>query len=195
MAPTLILASKSKSRAQILTRLGIQFSQQSPTIDERSFSADNPEALSLVLARVKCRDVAKANPDSLVVGSDQVLVCDGEVLHQPTTSSEAVEQLRRISGKTIYLHTSIALSLNESVSSDTETCILTVATLSDELIERYVALDNPVGCVGAFRIESRGGLLMQSVKSGDHTAIEGLPVTLMVQIASRLGVPRDYWLA
>jgi len=194
MSPKLILASKSKSRAQILTRLGVVFSQQSPSIDERSFSAQTPDALSLVLARVKARDVAKTNAEALVVGSDQVLVCEGEVLHQPNTADEAKAQLRHISSKTIYLHTSVAVCFKDSIASDTETCVLTLANLSDPLIERYVELDNPIGCVGAFKIEQRGGILMNSIKSGDHTGIEGLPVTLMVRLGERLGVSRDYWL-
>ena len=188
--PQLILASTSRYRAALMRRCGYQFDIEPAHVDEKALPAEPPEQLCTRLSAEKCGVVADRHPHAIVVGSDQVGVCDGRVLTKPGSHEAAVDQLRFCTGKVAVFHTGLAVqwrARNEATVIEVPT-YLQYRTLSQREIEAYVRLDNPVDCAGSFKIEEKGTLLFERVTSDDPTALIGLPMLSLHQMLSRFGV-------
>lgn len=187
--PELILASTSKYRSSLLSRLGTAFSCVAPGVDESAEPGERPAALVARLARAKARAVAAAHPAAFVIGSDQVAVrvdaADGEViLGKPGTVAACIEQLRNCSGQTLSFLTAVALVQGETVLSEfTDTTRVTFRILDGASIERYVAAESPLDCAGGFKSEALGISLCESISSTDPTALIGLP---LIRVAAAL---------
>ena len=196
----LVLASTSRYRAQILGRLAVPFVTASPDIDERAaaWSGLAPEAMALALACAKALAVA-ARPEHagrLVIGSDQVAVLDGELLHKPGTVASACAQLERMAGRAHRLVTAVAVTragpdAERELHVATDTHILWMRPLSDALIAAYVAADQPLDCAGSYRLEARGLALFDRIEAdpetADDTAIIGLPLMKTVALLRKFG--------
>jgi predicted house-cleaning NTP pyrophosphatase (Maf/HAM1 superfamily) len=89
----IILASSSKTRVEILEKMGFKFSSISPQINEMQLENESPKNLALRLAKEKNLSVARNNSDAMIIGSDQVAVCNGLILNKPLTKEKAIEQL------------------------------------------------------------------------------------------------------
>lgn len=177
MTPSLILASTSVYRRQLLERLGVPFTCEKPEVDETPRLDEAPLDLSTRLAREKALAVARRFPGSVVIGSDQVCVCDGEALGKPHTFERASEQLRLMSGKTLVFHTAVCVvgsdgNIQECVSDTT----LKMRELTDEAIVDYLRREEPYDCAGSAKIESLGIALVESFSSDDPTSLMGLPL-------------------
>lgn len=99
--PALILASTSRYRRELLSRLRLPFEVVAPQVDETPHPGELPAALARRLALDKARAVAAAHPDTIVIGSDQVADLDGEPIGKPGTHERAAAQLTRMSGRTL----------------------------------------------------------------------------------------------
>ncbi|HCP47266.1 MAG TPA: septum formation protein Maf, partial [Deltaproteobacteria bacterium] len=163
--PPLILASTSPFRGELLLRLGLKFEQDDPQLDEEPWKAQglSPEALVSQLAQAKAAAVATQHPDALVLGADQVVSFEGDVLGKPGSFEAAVEQLRRLQGRTHELVTGVALLDGRDGTCRTEvmTHQVTVRSLDSEAIERYVERDSPEQCAGSYKVESLGITLFE----------------------------------
>lgn len=195
MIPKLVLASASPYRARALSDLGYTFESVAADIDERSAVAADHKALSLLLARSKCEAVAKSFEDAVVLGSDQVGVCDGKLLTKPGSASAAASQLRHCSGKHARFYTSVVVSypaetVPASNTSDAA-CVVTelqYRSLSDQEINTYIGIDNPLDTAGAFKIESHGLALFSRVTSDDPSALIGLPLIATMRMLRAAGL-------
>lgn len=189
----LILASTSPYRRALLERLGVPFEARSPGVDERAVTRTTPEGLAEALAVMKAEALHDVG-DALVIGSDQVVDLDGEILGKPGTVEGAVEQLLRLAGRTHRLITAVAVhdarAARTEVATDVHT--LTMRSLDRDTLARYVAYDQPLDCAGSYKLETRGIALFERIQAdpetADQTAIIGLPLMKTLVLMLRLGV-------
>jgi septum formation protein len=188
MHHSLILASSSPYRRALLERLRIPFSINPPEVDETPQAGERPEQLANRLAIKKAEVIAKRFPDSIVIGADQAASLHGTPLGKPGTTEAARSQLRRMSGQTVVFHSAIAVIHDGHIQSIDvpTTCVFRI--LSDEAIERYLAIDQPLDTAGSARAESLGIALMQSMQSSDPTSIIGLPLIALTSMLSVCGL-------
>jgi septum formation protein len=187
MTLPIVLASTSKYRRQLLERLPLTFATVSPDIDESAMDNETPEQLALRLAEGKARKGLSLAPGSLVIGSDQVAECGGQILGKPGTPDRAIDQLMRLQGRTVFFHTAVCLTDGERLEVRNVPTTVRMRTLSRDQVERYVALDHPVDCAGAFKSEALGVALIESMQSDDPTALVGLPLITMIGLLGLFG--------
>jgi septum formation protein len=190
MARVLVLASGSRYRRELLTRLGLPFSCDSPDIDESILPGEAPAALASRLARQKALAVAERHPQALVIGSDQVADCGGLLLSKPGTPDNARQQLRQASGKTVTFWTALALA-GPATSSPHEAvvrCDVHFRELTDDEIDRYIAAEQPLDCAGSFKAEGLGIILFRKIVSDDPTALIGLPLIALCGMLRAEGI-------
>ncbi len=185
---SLILASSSPYRRELLERLRISFSVVSPEIDETPREAEQPEQLALRLAAEKAQAVGLRFPNTIVIGADQAASLNGNPLGKPGTIEAAYRQLRQMSGQTVVFHSAMAVlhaGQLQTINVPT-TCVF--RTLSDEAIERYIAIDQPLDTAGSAKAECLGIALMQTMQSTDPTSIIGLPLIALTKMLSACGL-------
>ena len=187
--PTLILASTSAYRRQLLERLRLPFTTESPTVDELPRPGESPKALAIRLATAKAEAVARRHPGDYVIGSDQVAECDDEVLGKPGTAERAGAQLALCSGRVVNFHTAVRGVRHDGVYSEAHVDLTRVKfrVLASEEIERYVEIDRPLDCAGSFRSEGLGIMLFERLECEDPTALVGLPLIWVAGALRRAG--------
>lgn len=181
---TLVLASTSPYRAELLGRLRLPFEIQRVAIDESSRSSESAAALSQRLSIEKAKALSDFPGDYLSIGSDQVAACDGRLLGKPITEARARDQLRLISGKTVTFYTGVALWRPRTDSLDCQVVATKVSmrALSDIEISAYITLDQPLDCAGSFKWEALGISLFNATEGPDPTALQGLPLIKLAQM-------------
>ncbi len=189
-APRLILASTSPYRRALLERLGIAFDTVSPAVDETRLESETPESLVVRLAQAKATAGASGQARALVIGSDQVAVCDGDVLGKPGNHEKARQQLSRLSGQRVSFLTGMCLYDVESGVSRVDLVPFHVIfrTLSDAAIERYLDYEKPYNCAGSFKSEGLGISLFESMQGEDPSALIGLPLIRLVSWLNEAGI-------
>ena len=184
MNPPLVLASGSSIRAQMLRSAGLSFAVDSPRIDEEAIRAAllaeeaGPRDIADALAETKARRIAAKHPGARVLGCDQVLDLEREILSKPGTRAEAAEQLRRLRGRTHRLLSAAVLyEAGEPVWRHVGTARLTMRDFSDGFLDRYLDRTWPgIGeSVGGYKLEEEGVRLFSRIE-GDHFTILGLPL-------------------
>lgn len=190
MTAPLVLASTSRYRAALLARLGVDFEQVAPGVDERALETPDldPRALAETLAEAKAAAVAAGRPGAIVIGSDQVCALGHEVLHKPGSVERARAMLASMGGRTHRLITAVAIHGPAGVQRHTDVAELTLRGLEPDEIERYVALDQPLDCAGAYKLESLGSALFESIRCDDHSAITGLPLLAVARLLRAQGL-------
>src|SRR5579862_3142661 len=185
----LILASTSRYRRELLSRLGLPFSVVSPGIDEALVPHETPLARAQRLALAKARAVAEREPTATVLGSDQVAICKGELLEKPGTAERCRAQLRWLSAAAATYYTAVALVLLErnQALQFVDTTTVYFRALTEEEIERYIAAEQPFDCAGGFRSEVLGVSLFARVVSEDPTGLIGLPLIAVARGLRQLG--------
>jgi septum formation protein len=188
----LVLASTSAYRRALLERLGVPFQAFSPDVDERALEPSwaTAEVVALTLARAKAESVARRMPRALVLGSDQVIDLDGERLGKPGTPERAVEQLLRLSGRTHRIVTAVVLRRPDGrMGEHVDVHLMRMRSIDRRAAEAYVALEAPLDCAGAYKIESKGLALFEAIEGQDYTAVIGLPLLAVVTLLEEAGVP------
>lgn len=176
---TLVLASTSVYRRELLSRLGVPFTAAAPACDEEALKDPtlSPPALAAHLAREKARSLVPRWPQAYILGSDQLVEIDGAVLGKPGTAERATQQLLQLSGRSHRLVTAFALvGPGDAIAEHVDIHTLHMRSLTRVECERYVAADRPLDCAGSYKIEARGIALMERIEGGDFTAIMGLPL-------------------
>jgi MAF protein len=188
--PQLVLASTSPFRKQLLQKLGLDFVTDSPEIDESRLEGESPEQLVARLAEEKARAVAARQPQSLIIGSDQVAVIDGEILGKPGSHDRAVAQLKAASGRRVTFLT--ALCLYNSVTGDSQLEVVPFGVvfraLSDTQIDNYLKAEQPYNCAGSFKSEALGIALFERLEGEDPNTLIGLPLIRLVRMLEAEGV-------
>lgn len=189
--PALLLASSSPYRRELLERLQLPFTWQSPSIDETRLEDESGIDLVKRLAEEKARALADRHHDHLIIGSDQVAVLgNGEILGKPHDLPRAQQQLRAASGSSVTFLTGLAL-LNSNTGQCQVDCVpFTVhfRPLSDERILRYLQREQPFDCAGSFKSEGLGISLFRSTEGEDATSLIGLPLIRLVDMLLNEGV-------
>lgn len=177
-ARQLILASTSRYRRELLSRLRMPFDVQSPHVDESPHDGETPTAMALRLAMEKASAVSQRHPAAVVIGSDQVADLDGTAIGKPGTHARAVEQLRTMSGRVVVFQTAVAVVCAQTgmAASALTPVRVSFRQLTDAEIEHYLHAEQPYDCAGSAKSEGLGVALLDSIESDDPTALVGLPL-------------------
>jgi septum formation protein len=186
---SLILASTSPRRRELLALLGIPFDVKSPSFDER-LAADCPAIKQVqAFAQGKARSVARQEPEAIVLGSDTVIEVDQTVIGKPADLTEAHTMLRRLAGRDHRVHTAIALvcSARAIDIGALSTAVVRMKPFDELAHERYLATGESLGKAGAYSIQGKGGDLVDSIE-GDFPTVVGLPLRLVARLLLQVGV-------
>ena len=179
----IILASASPRRSEILNNLGLRFDVVVSDADESSISADCPAELYVQeLALLKAAASAKKTEpkeDGVVISADTVVVLDGKILGKPKDREDAAQMLKMLSGREHSVITGICVLRLKDAFSVCESVV--TKDLSPELIERYVATNEPLDKAGAYGIQGKGAVLVERI-DGDYFNVVGLPVSRLCEI-------------
>ena len=186
-APHVILASQSPRRRELLTLVGIAHEVRPADIDEAYLSGEHPRAHAERLACEKASVVARDAPTALVIGSDTIVVVDGDVLGKPRDESEAAAMLTRLAGRSHTVITAVAVQWRGIERSAVEEVDVTFHPLSPAEIDAYVATREPMDKAGAYGIQGYGATIVSRV-DGDYFAVMGLPLQRVVRLMADLGV-------
>lgn len=193
MPPQLILASLSASRKALLNGAGVSFTAMPSYVDEAALKATfsgSAEALAIALATTKATKISLLHPAALVIGGDQLLVCDGQIYDKPHDLAEAATQLRALSGREHALLSAVCLVQNgQRLWSHAQSAQLTMRRFSDAFLAGYLAVegDEILSCVGAYRLEGPGAQLFERIE-GDYFTVLGLPLLALLSALRAQGV-------
>jgi septum formation protein len=186
----LILGSASKWRKQILAAAGYIFSVMDPNIDEKTIRHADPEQLVLMLAKAKAEALLpKIHGAALLITTDQVVVCNGEIFEKPANSAEARYYMGCYNKYPAFTYTAIVVTNTETKHQVSEVDIAKVyfKPIPDEVIEELISHGEIFHCAGGFQIEGESGELNDYIKKveGDVDSVKGLPLKLLRKILSK----------
>lgn len=188
--PPLILASTSRYRHELLSRLRLPFEVLSPEVDETALPGETPATLAQRLALAKAWAVANRRPEAVVIGSDQVADLDGQPLGKPLTHERAVQQLRRLRGHRVLFHTAVAVVRAGTgfEKAALNSVAVSFRALDDDEIEFYLRTEQPYDCAGSAKCETLGISLLSAIESDDPTALVGLPLIRTSELLRQAGI-------
>jgi len=190
----IVLATQSRYKIAQFKRLGLPFTPMAPPFEERVEPGLAPGVLAERMALGKAQSLAGECPRSVIIGADQVLALGDRIFVKPGTVDKAVEQLLALAGKTHELHTAFALLDAESGDSRTGVVVARIAfhdNLSPEYLRRMATRERSWDCVGGYKYESQGPLLMERVETEDADSIVGLPLLALAAALDRWGYLRE----
>jgi len=185
----LVLGSTSPFRKALLEKLHIDFECDSPDIDEIPLPDEAVEAMVVRLAVAKAQAISARHPDSLIIGSDQSAVLNGEKLSKPGNFENAFKQLTRASGQKITFQTGLCL-LNTRTGNVQSSCVpytVVFKELTPVMIENYLHKEEPYNCAGSFKSEALGIALFERFEGVDPNALVGLPLIELVNFLGNEG--------
>ena len=188
----LILASGSESRKLMLEEAGIDFDVSiSPTDEDliKSKISSLPYNEQVVyLSKAKAEPVSSQNPESAVIGGDQMCVLNDMLLHKPGTKEIAIESLKLLSNQKHFQHSGICIfKNNECLWEYSETVELKMHNLTEKEIINYVDIENPINAAGAYKFESIGCNLFSYVNGSSHT-VRGMPLLPLLKVLRELNI-------
>lgn len=189
LLPTIILASKSPRRAELLRAAGWSFTAVAANIDETRHAAENAISYVRRLAQSKAEKVAQQFPDDLVLGADTTVVIGDEILGQPGDAATAQRMLKLLSGKWHQVLTGVALirAADNRIRVDHQVTRVRFAELTQDEIDWYVNTGEPLDKAGAYGIQDRAAPFIEEIQ-GDYFNIVGLPMRLVYELIRR---PQD----
>ncbi len=183
-----ILASESPRRRELLALIFNDFRVIPSQFDESEMPPDLKPADHVVQsALMKARDVAKAYPDSLVIGADTIVVVDGQILGKPENREDAARMLRMHSGRSHEVYTGVAVTRKGIERAGVECTEVNFAELGEEVINRYVDTGEPLDKAGAYAIQGKGVVLVESIR-GCYPNVVGLPLARLSRMLKEFGV-------
>lgn len=204
----LVLASGSKYRQKQLSDLGLKFTAERPTADEEALKTQwmqqqkgaltlaKSQKLAAFLSEEKAKSVwasKQTTRDLFVVGSDQLVFFDGQILGKPGDASTAFRQLKKMSGKTHSLVTAVSICYGrDKAVTKVITARVKMNKLSSDEIEKTLEKDEPYDCAGAYKLESMGLTLIESITVSDSTSLIGLPVVTMLGLLRKLKAKLEF---
>ncbi len=188
----IILASGSESRRVMLEDAGLDFNVFSSDVDEdilKQEMAGLPfEEQVVKLASAKAEEVSLKNQGHIVIGGDQMCICDNTIFDKPGSEEKAIKNLQILSGTTHYQYSGVCIYKNgQSLWEYFEIVEMNMHKLSDEEIKNYVKLENPIYAAGAYKFESMGCNLFSSVNGSSYT-IRGMPLLPLLSKLREMGV-------
>ena len=188
---TLVLASQSPRRAELLRQAGIPFVVRVAAVDEAPLAGERPEEYVVRLAESKARAV-EAAPEEIVLGADTTVVVDGAMLGKPGSQAEARHMLVRLSGRRHQVLTGICLCHRGQVVLDWAATQVWFSAMSRREIREYAASGEPMDKAGAYAIQGLASRYVERIE-GCYFNVVGLPVELVYrhlrELRKRLGEP------
>lgn len=186
---SLILASTSRYRRELLDRLGRPFECADPKVDEAPLPGEPPAQTALRLSETKARAVVSRHPDALIIGSDQVASCDGQRFDKPGNHANAVRQLNALSGRTAQFDTAVSVvdAATGRHAGRIVPCQVTFRRLSGAQIEAYLRAEKPYDCAAAAKAEGLGIALIARIETDDPTSLIGLPLIALTELLADAG--------
>ena len=190
MKQTLILASSSEFRRQLLQKLLIPFNSISPKIDETALDGEKPHQTALRLAQEKAKKIGAEYPHALVIGCDQVATLDGEQLGKPLNHQNASKQLQMMRGREVTFHSALCLynATTGNMQAEVVHYLVRFRQLTDEQIDNYLTKEQPYQCAGSAKSEGLGIALMERMIGEDPNALIGLPLIKLITMLQNEGV-------
>ena len=185
---TIILASSSPRRAQLLETIGVEYELAPSQVQERMHAGEAPPDYITRLARAKVIAVARKRESGLVIGADTIVVLDGRVLGKPEDEQDAERMLRQLSGRWHAVMTGVALYdiASRREVADYDKTLVRFAQLTDKEIEWYLKSGEPMDKAGSYGIQGLGSLFVEEI-AGNYFNVVGLPIPLVYRLARRLG--------
>ena len=178
MQKKIVLGSTSPFRKELLNRFRLDFIVDSPDIDETPLDNETPEDYVLRLSLEKAKAVAKRQPNSLIIASDQCSILNGIIRGKPGNHENAIKQLTESSGQCVSFLTGLCLydSSDDSYQLDLVPYYVDFRELNKIEIESYLRAEEPYFCAGSFKSEGLGVTLFKSMRGDDPTSLIGLPL-------------------
>ena len=190
MNQTLILASSSKYRRELLHKLQIPFNSVSPKVDETPLPNEKPHQTALRLAQEKAKKISKKYPHALVIGCDQVATLDGQQIGKPLNHQNATKQLQLLRGREVTFHSALCLynASTGNMQAEVVPYLVRFRELSNAQIEKYLNKEQPYHCAGSAKSEGLGIALIDRMIGEDPNALIGLPLIKLVTMLQNEGV-------
>lgn len=186
--PTLILASASPRRHELLSRLGVHYVVDAPAIDESVRPGEAARDYVIRIAREKAATVYRRRGDGLpVLAADTSVVVDGDILGKPADHLAGLSMLARLSGRTHSVITAVCLQAEETMAAIEVETQVTFLNLSREVCEQYLATPEPWDKAGGYAIQGLGGALVRGIE-GSYSNVVGLPLAETWQLLTRHGI-------
>jgi septum formation protein len=188
---TIVLASASRYRRELLQRLGLPFESAAPEVDESEIAGESPRATALRLAVLKARTIGERFPGAIVIGSDQVASCEDVPIGKPGNHANALKQLEFMSGRTVLFETALAVldAASDEIRSRVVPCRVTFRSLTRPTIEAYLEREQPYDCAGSAKAEGLGIALIARIETEDPTSLIGLPLIALTELLAAAGIP------
>jgi septum formation protein len=193
-APSLVLASGSPRRRQVMEQLGLRFDPvAAPEGTEAPWDGkEDPRAFARRLADAKARAVRMQRPESIIVAADTIVVLDNAVLEKPADPADAGRMLGRLAGRIHLVHTAVVVAPPEGEPArGIESTEVRFRALGTDEIERYVATGEPLDKAGAYGIQGYGAALVESVR-GCYFNVMGFPVTRFLALLGEAGLRYEF---
>jgi septum formation protein len=182
---SLILASASPRREELLRQVGCAFTVMASEAEEENDRQLPPAALAVDHALAKARDVAlRVSPGDAVVGADTIVVLDGQVYGKPRDVAEARRMLAALAGREHQVITGVAVVKDDAAWTDFAVTAVRFRALTPKEIERYLAGGEPLGKAGAYAIQGEGALLVEGI-TGCYSNVVGLPLVTLDKLLRR----------
>jgi nucleoside triphosphate pyrophosphatase len=182
----IVLASNSPRRAEILKKLGLKFDKFDPDIDENIDNYGSPVNFAVRLAQIKANSVSYYDP-GVIVAADTIVVLNDRIMGKPEDHEEAYDMLTELSNQTHSVITGMSLTDCDPCTSICGYCMswVTFKELKPEIIQDYIDSGEPFGKAGAYAIQGKGGILVESY-DGDLDNIIGFPAGLFMELFRKL---------
>lgn len=186
----IVLASSSIYRKALLDKLLLPFTCYSPDINEMQLEGESAHDLVSRLALTKAQTTGRSKPSSLIIGSDQVAVIEGEILTKPGNFTNAVKQLTTLSGNSATFLTGLCLynSKDESYQLEVDSFTVHFKELSTPQIKGYLEREQPYNCAGSFKSEGLGITLFNRLEGDDPNSLIGLPLIRLTKMLKVHGI-------
>lgn len=186
----IVLGSSSPFRRELLQKLHLDFTWDSPDIDESPLTGESPKDMVLRLAIAKANALAGRHPNALIIASDQVGLLGEQVLTKPLNFDTAKAQLKAASGKAVTFLTSLCLLNTQTSNTQSLVSLFKVhfLELSDTQIEAYIKKEEPYQCAGSFKSEGLGITLFSKLEGHDPNSLIGLPLIELIAMLRHEGI-------
>jgi septum formation protein len=186
-ALTLVLASGSPRRRELLARLGLDLEVVPADLDEAPLPDESPPLHALRVAREKAAAAAARRPGSPVLAADTIVVVEGAILGKPRDRHDARAMLRRLSGRAHLVITAVAVRFGASEATVVEQARVVFRPIPEPLLDWYLATGEADDKAGAYAVQGRGALLVERVE-GNVQAVVGLPLAPLPELFDRVGL-------
>lgn len=173
---SIILASKSPRRKELLELMGLEFSVLTADVDETMNAVyDIEDEIKKVSLKKATAVMEKVTAEDIIISADTVVICDSEIMGKPKSKSDAVKMLTKLSGRTHKVITGVTVAKGESILSETVVTKVTFRDINDTEIKSYVDTLEPMDKAGAYGIQGKAAVFVSSIE-GDYYNVVGLPV-------------------